>query len=72
MVGLLIGEVAVVCAAPTEDGTGLVCWRGLDDCWLLGNWARICVGVPTKVFGEGSLAEATFTAAALVPEMYEG
>ena len=29
----------------------------------MGNWARICVGVPTKVFGEGSLAVATFTAA---------
>lgn len=27
------------------------------------------MGVPTNVFGEGSLAEATFTAAALVPEI---
>lgn len=45
---------------------GALCCRCLGDC-CLGNWARIWAGEPTRVLGEGSLAEATFSPAAEAP-----
>lgn len=66
MVGLEPGEVVVVWVWPTlEAQRGELC-SCLGDC-CLGNWARICVGDPTRVLGEGSLAVATFTPAEEAP-----
>lgn len=62
MVGLEPGRVVEdwawpMAPAPMEEP----CCSCLGDCWCcLGNWARIWVGEPTMVLGEGSLAEATF------------
>lgn len=55
----------------TPAPTGELCCKCLGDC-CLGNWARIWAGEPTIVFGEGSLAEATFTAAEAAPETVSG
>lgn len=68
MVGLETGEVLLlvwVWLMP-DAPKGAPCWRCLGDC-CLGNWARIWAGEPTRVLGEGSLAEATFSAAAEAP-----
>lgn len=67
MVGLEPGELLVVWVWLTL-GTpkGELCCSCLGDC-CLGNWARIWAGDPTKVFGDGSLAEATFTPAEAAP-----
>lgn len=68
MVGLETGEVLLlVWVWLTLDAPkGAPCWRCLGDC-CLGNWARIWAGEPTRVLGEGSLAEATFSPAAEAP-----
>lgn len=67
MVGFETGEVLVVWVWLTLDAPkGVLCCRCLGDC-CLGNWARIWAGEPTRVLGEGSLAEATFSPAAEAP-----
>ncbi len=67
MVGFEPAELLVVCVWPTlEAPKGELCCSCLGDC-CLGNWARIWAGDPTRVFGEGSLAEVTFTPAEAAP-----
>lgn len=67
MVGLEPGELLVVWVWLTLGAPkGELCCSCLGDC-CLGNWARIWAGDPTKVFGDGSLAEATFTPAEAAP-----
>lgn len=67
MVGFETGEVLVVWVWLTLDAPKAeLCCSCLGDC-CLGNWASICAGEPTRVLGEGSLAEATFTPAAEPP-----
>lgn len=67
MVGFETGEVLVVWLWLTLDAPkGALCCNCLGDC-CLGNWARIWAGEPTRVLGEGSLAEATFTPVAEPP-----
>lgn len=67
MVGFETGEVLVVWVWLTLEApkAGLCC-SCLGDC-CLGNWASIWAGEPTRVLGDGSLAEATFTPAAEPP-----
>lgn len=67
MVGLEPGKLLVVWVWLTLDTPkGELCCSCLGDC-CLGNWARIWAGDPTRVLGEGSLAEATFTPAEAAP-----
>lgn len=67
MVGFEMGEVLVMWVWLTLDAPkGAPCCRCLGDC-CLGNWARIWAGEPTRVLGEGSLAEVIFSPAAEAP-----
>lgn len=56
-----MGEAWVSCC------TGCSCCLGEGCCCGLGNWARIWVGVPTKLLGDGNLAEATLMADVQTP-----
>lgn len=68
IVGLDPGELPLLPGLwPTPaPPRGELCCSCLGDC-CLGNWARIWAGEPTRVLGDGSLADATFTPAEAAP-----
>lgn len=52
------------------DGAGMAGEADVSCC--LGNWARIWLGVPTRLFGDGSRAAATLIAEVHTPGRQDG